>query len=70
MIKAQHPAWLPLRHRAEAAAAGLPDLIKAQLARGRARIAFPAPMYWGARFLGIFPAGVQQRLTGNLPGKE
>ena len=45
-------------------------LIKAQLARGRARIAFPAPMYWGARFLGIFPAGVQQRLTGNLPGKE
>ena len=35
-----------------------------------ARIAFPAPMYWGARFAGLFPARVQQALTGRWPGKE
>ncbi len=29
VIKTRHPSWLPLRHRAEAASAGLPDLIAA-----------------------------------------
>ncbi len=61
-----NPFPMPLLMAVEPAA----RLIKAGLARDRARIAFPAPMYWGARLVGLFPAGVQQRLTGNLPGKE
>ena len=51
-------------------AAPAAELIKARLARDPARIAFPAPMYWGARFAGLFPARVQQALTGRWPGKE
>jgi short-subunit dehydrogenase len=61
-----NPFPMPFLMQVEPAAA----LIKARLAQGRARIAFPAPMYWGARIVGLFPAAVQQRLTGNLPGKE
>jgi short-subunit dehydrogenase len=45
-------------------------LIRAGLARDRGRIAFPTALYWGARFAGLFPAGVQQVLTGRWPGKE
>ena len=47
-----------------------PTLIKAQLARDEARIAFPWPMYWGARLAGVLPVWVQQRATGRWPGKE
>ena len=45
-------------------------LIKAQLARDVPRIAFPWPMYWGARLAGVLPTWVQQRATGRWPGKE
>ena len=45
-------------------------LIKAGLARDQARIAFPLPMYWGARLAGVLPVWVQQRATGRWPGKE
>ena len=45
-------------------------LIKARLARGDARIAFPWPVYWGARLAGALPARVQQLLTARWPGKE
>ena len=51
-------------------AAPAAKLIKERLARDPARIAFPMPMYWGARFAGLFPARVQQVLTGRWPGKE
>lgn len=61
-----NPFPMPFLMNVEPAA----KLIKAQLACGRARIAFPAAMYWGARIVGLFPAGMQQRLMGNLPGKE
>ncbi|MFO1049198.1 MAG: SDR family NAD(P)-dependent oxidoreductase [Geminicoccaceae bacterium] len=61
-----NPFPMPLLMQVEPAA----RLIRTQLARGRARIAFPAPMYWGARLVGLFPAALQQRLMGNLPGKE
>ena len=45
-------------------------LIKARLARDEARIAFPWPMYWGARFAGMLPVWLQHRATGSWPGKE
>jgi short-subunit dehydrogenase len=45
-------------------------LIKARLARNDARIAFPWPMYWGARLAGMLPVWMQQRATGRWPGKE
>ena len=45
-------------------------LIKDQLARDVPRIAFPWPMYWGARLAGALPTWVQQRATGRWPGKE
>jgi hypothetical protein len=45
-------------------------LIKDRLARGDARIAFPWPMYWGARLAGLLPVSFQQRATGRWPGKE
>jgi short-subunit dehydrogenase len=51
-------------------AAPAAQLIKARLARDPARIAFPAPMYWGARFTGLLPPRIQEALTGRWPGKE
>ena len=57
---------MPMLMQAEPAA----QLIKARLAANPGRIAFPAPLYWGARIAGLFPARVQQLLTGNWPGKE
>ena len=61
-----NPFPMPQLMAAEPAA----RLIQAGLARDRGRIAFPAALYWGARLAGLFPAGVQQRLTGGWPGKE
>ena len=61
-----NPFPMPMLMQAGPAA----DLIRRALARDRARIAFPTAMYWGARLVGLFPAGIQQRLMGNLPGKE
>lgn len=46
------------------------ELIKAQLARGVARIAFPRAMYWGARLAGALPVAVQRLATARWPGKE
>ena len=57
---------MPMLMEDEPAAA----LIKARLARGDARIAFPWPVYWGARLAGALPARVQQLLTARWPGKE
>lgn len=45
-------------------------MIKARLARDEPRIAFPWPMYCGARLAGALPTWVQQRATGRWPGKE
>ena len=45
-------------------------LIKAKLARGDARIAFPWPLYLGARLAGLLPAGLQRFATARWPGKE
>jgi hypothetical protein len=45
-------------------------LIRDRLAHGDARIAFPWPVYWGARLAGLLPAWAQQRLSGRWPGKE
>lgn len=45
-------------------------LIKTRLARGDGRIAFPAPIYWGARLAGLLPVALQQLATGRWPGKE
>jgi short-subunit dehydrogenase len=57
---------MPMLMPAERSAA----LIRRRLARGDARIAFPAAMYWGARLAGLFPTAWQHRLTAHLPGKE
>jgi short-subunit dehydrogenase len=62
----KNPFPMPMLMDAEAAA----RLIKDRLARGQGRIAFPLPLYWGARFAGLFPASLQQRLSGRWPGKE
>ncbi|MEK0082439.1 SDR family NAD(P)-dependent oxidoreductase [Benzoatithermus flavus] len=62
----KNPFPMPMLMTAEAAAA----LIKDRLARGDARIAFPKPVYWGARLAGLLPASLQQRLSGHWPGKE
>ena len=45
-------------------------LIRAKLARGQAQIAFPWPLYLGARLAGLLPAGVQRLATARWPGKE
>ena len=37
---------------------------------GRRRIAFPWPVYWGARLAGALPASVQRLMTARWPGKE
>jgi hypothetical protein len=50
---------------AEAAAARIRD----GLARRRARIAFPWPMYAAAWFLAALPPVLSDRLLSNLPGK-
>jgi short-subunit dehydrogenase len=62
----RNPFPMPLLMPAEPAA----ELIKARLARGQGRIAFPGLLYAGARLAGLLPAGVQQRLSGRWPGKE
>lgn len=62
----KNPFPMPMLMGVEEAAA----LIRDRLARGDARIAFPAPVYWGARLAGLFPASLQQRLSGRWPGKE
>ncbi len=45
-------------------------VIKGRLARGSARIAFPWPVYLGARVAGLLPASAQQFLTSRWPGKK
>lgn len=45
-------------------------IIRRGLDAGHARIAFPWPVYLGARVAGLFPAGFLQRLTARWPGKE
>ena len=45
-------------------------LIKARLARDQARIAFPWPLYLGARLAGLLPLDVQRLATARWPGKE
>jgi short-subunit dehydrogenase len=62
----RNPFPMPMLMSAEESAA----LIKDRLARGDGRIAFPWPMYWGARLAGLLPVSLQQLATGRWPGKE
>jgi short-subunit dehydrogenase len=62
----RNPFPMPMLMAPEPAAA----LIKARLARGRARIAFPWALYWGARLAGLLPAAAQRLATARWPGKE
>jgi short-subunit dehydrogenase len=57
---------MPMLMGADEAAA----LIKRRLTRGDAQIAFPRPMYWGARLGGLLPATLQHLATNRWPGKE
>jgi short-subunit dehydrogenase len=62
----RNPFPMPMLMTADAAA----DLIVARLAARPARIAFPWPMYLGARLTGLLPVRLQHRATAGLPGKE
>lgn len=44
-------------------------IIKRGLARNRARVAFPFPMYFGAWFLGVLSPGLTDPLLARLPKK-
>lgn len=41
----------------------------AGIAAGRTRIAYPWPVYWGARFMGALPLGLRAALFNRLPAK-
>jgi short-subunit dehydrogenase len=62
----RNPFPMPMLMGAEESAA----LVKDRLARGDARIAFPWPMYQGARLAGLLPTWLQHRAAGRWPGKE
>jgi short-subunit dehydrogenase len=57
---------MPLIMTPERAAA----IIRRGLARRRARIAFPLPLYWGVRLLQALPAGLADRWLARAPDKE
>jgi short-subunit dehydrogenase len=62
----RNPFPMPMLMTAEAAA----TLIRDRLARGETRIAFPRPMYWGARLAALVPDRWQRAATRRWPGKE
>jgi len=65
-MTAANPFSMPFIMPAEKAA----RIIAAGLARNRARIAFPWPMYWSVRILGsLIPLGLCQTVLGRLPEK-
>jgi short-subunit dehydrogenase len=65
-MTAGNPFPTPLVMAPERAAA----IIRRGLLRRRARIAFPLPLYWGARLLQALPAGLADRWLARVPDKE
>ena len=41
----------------------------AGIAAGRIRIAYPLPLYWGARVMGALPPGLRAAFFNRLPAK-
>jgi short-subunit dehydrogenase len=65
-LTARNPFPMPFLVEPERAAA----IIKAGLARRRARIAFPRRLYFAVRLLDALPVALTDRYLRRLPGKE
>jgi short-subunit dehydrogenase len=66
LMTADNRFAMPLLMSPERAAA----IIERGLARGKARIAFPLPTYWGVRLLAALPRAPIDRLAARFPAKE
>lgn len=65
-MTAENTFPMPMRMTAKKSAA----IIRRGLAAGRARIAFPLPVYAVAWLLAALPAGISERLVRTLPRKQ